>query len=57
MSGSGSLIAAQGTFVKAFLASFGERGAAGVDGIGFYEKTGVELGTKSEDIKGRDGVD
>ena len=62
MSGFGSLIASQGSFVEAFLAYFGEGCAARVDVIvtavcsAIDEKEAIEMRNEDDDIKGGDGV-
>lgn len=63
MSGPGSLKAAQGNFVKAFLACFGKGGAARVDVVetavcrAVYENGAVEVRNEGEDVEGGNGVD
>ena len=63
MSGFGSLHAGHGTLVEAFLADFGEGGAARVSIVETAvcatadEKGAVYLREEGEDVEGRDGVD
>lgn len=63
MSGFGSLKAAQGSFVEAFLACFRKGGAARVDVVKTAvcstvdENCAVELRDEGEEVEGGDGVD